>query len=120
MELYQELQTKTRQLEASIRQLRQNGTAYAQAEMEYKMLLRQEGLTQQGQQGVEGVIDEIRTAVMDGNSWYYFRLIGEDHFYAVSANQCEIAVVLDKGDKVTIVGAAEEGTIRQAAWIVEN
>lgn len=44
MELYQELQTKTRQLEASIRQLRQNGTAYAQAEMEYKMLLRQECL----------------------------------------------------------------------------
>jgi hypothetical protein len=29
-------------------------------------------------------------------------------------------VILDKGDKVTIVGAAEEGTIRQAAWIVEN
>ena len=73
-----------------------------------------------GQQGVEGVIDEIRTAVIDGNSWYYFRLIGEDWFYAVSAGQCETAVILDKGDKVTILGAAEEGQIRQAGSIVEN
>jgi hypothetical protein len=96
------------------------GATLPECQNNYAKLLRQEGLTQQGQQGVEGVIDEIRTAVMDGNSWYYFRLIGEDHFYAVSANQCEIAVNLDKGDKVTIVGAAEEGTIRQAAAIVEN
>ena len=44
MELYQELQAKTIQLEKSIRLLRQNGTAYAQAEKEYKMLLRQECL----------------------------------------------------------------------------
>ena len=43
-ELIQELQAKTRQLEASIRLLRQNGTAYAQAERDYKILLRQECL----------------------------------------------------------------------------
>ena len=96
------------------------GATLPECQNNYAKLLRQEGLTQQGQQGVEGVIDEIRTAVIDGNSWYYFRLIGEDHFYAVSAGQCETAVILDKGDKVTIVGAAEEGTIRQAASIVEN
>ena len=96
------------------------GTTLPECQNNYAKLLRQEGLTQQGQQGVEGVIDEIRTAVIDGNSWYYFRLIGEDWFYAVSANQCETAVILDKGDKVTILGAAEEGRIRQAASIVEN
>ena len=44
MELYQELQAKTIQLEKSIRLLRQHGTVYAQAEKEYKMLLRQECL----------------------------------------------------------------------------
>ena len=96
------------------------GATLPECQNNYAKLLRQEGLSQQGQQGVEGVIDEIRTAVIDGNSWYYFRLIGEDWFYAVSANQCETAVILDKGDKVTIVGAAEEGRIRQAASIVEN
>lgn len=44
MDLYNDLQQKTRELETSIRLLRQNGTAYAQAEKEYKMLLRQECL----------------------------------------------------------------------------
>ena len=58
MELYQELQTKTRQLEASIRQLRQNGTAYAQAEKEYKMLLRQECLKLRDEGMAIGMIDK--------------------------------------------------------------
>ena len=44
MDLYNDLQQKTRELETSIRLLRQNGTAYAQAEKDYKILLRQECL----------------------------------------------------------------------------
>lgn len=44
MELYAELQAKTQQLDRSIRQLRLSGTEYAQAEKEYKILLRQECL----------------------------------------------------------------------------
>ena len=43
-DLYEELQAKTRQLDASIRQLRKNGTEYAQAERNYKVLLRTECL----------------------------------------------------------------------------
>ncbi len=93
------------------------GSTLPECQNTYTKLLRQEGLTQVGQQGVEGVIDEIRTAVIDGNSWYYFRLIGESHFYAVSAGQCETAIILDKGDKVVIFDAAEEGEIRQAGAI---
>ena len=93
------------------------GTTLPECRNSYGKLLRQEGLAQGGQQGVEGVIDEIRTAVIDGNSWYYFRLIGESHFYAVSAGQCETAIILNKGDKVTILGASEEGEIRSASSI---
>lgn len=58
MELYQELQTKTVQLEASLRQLRQNGTAYAQAEKEYKVLLRQECLKLRDEGMAIGMIDK--------------------------------------------------------------
>ena len=58
MDLYAELQAKTRQLEASIKQLRQNGTAYAQAEMEYKMLLRQECLRLRDEGMAIGMIDK--------------------------------------------------------------
>ena len=58
MDLYQELQAKTRQLEASIKQLRQNGTAYAQAEREYKILLRQECLRLRDEGMAIGMIDK--------------------------------------------------------------
>ena len=43
-DLYQELQVKTRQLDVSIKQLRRNGTSYAEAERDYKVLLREEAL----------------------------------------------------------------------------
>ena len=44
MDLYNELNQKTKDLEVSIKALRQKGTAYAQAEHDYKVLLRQEYL----------------------------------------------------------------------------
>ena len=43
-DLYNELQSKTKQLEVSIKQLRKSGTDYATAEREYKILLRTECL----------------------------------------------------------------------------
>ena len=44
MELYEELESLTRQLDVSIKSLRKTGTDYAKAEMEYKIILRQECL----------------------------------------------------------------------------
>lgn len=44
MELYEELEVKTRQLEVSIKSLRKTGSAYADAEKNYKIILRQECL----------------------------------------------------------------------------
>ena len=43
-DLFEELQAKKKQLDASIRQLRKNGTEYAEAERDYKVLLRTECL----------------------------------------------------------------------------
>jgi len=93
------------------------GSTLPECQNNYAKLLRQEGLTQAAEQGIDGVIAEIRTAVIEGNSWYYFRLIGEDCYYAVSAGQCEEAVILNVGDKVTILDAQEEGEIRSAGSI---
>lgn len=58
MELYLELRTKEKQLEASIKQLRVNGTAYAQAEKDYKILLRQECLKLRDEGMAIGMIDK--------------------------------------------------------------
>ena len=56
--LYNELQTKTQQLEVCIKQLRANGTEYAKAEKEYKVLLRQECLKLRDDGMAIGMIDK--------------------------------------------------------------
>lgn len=58
MNLYNELQDKTRQLEVSIKSLRQSGTSYAEAERDYKVLLRQECLKLRDQGMAIGMIDK--------------------------------------------------------------
>lgn len=58
MELHEELRTKTDQLDASIRQLRKSGTAYAEAERDYKILLRSECLKLRDEGMAIGMIDK--------------------------------------------------------------
>ena len=57
-DLYAELQSKTRQLDLSIRQLRTNGTEYAKAERDYKILLRSECLKLRDAGMAIGLIDK--------------------------------------------------------------
>ena len=56
MDLYNELNQKIKELEVSIKQLRKNGTAYAEAERDYKVLLRQEILKMRDEGQAIGVI----------------------------------------------------------------
>ena len=58
MELYNELQSKTKHLETSIKQLRKSGTDYAEAEKTYKILLRQECLKLRDEGMAIGMIDK--------------------------------------------------------------
>lgn len=58
-DLYEELQTKTRQLDASIKQLRKNGTERAEAERDYKVLLRKESLRLRDEGMAIGMIDKV-------------------------------------------------------------
>jgi len=57
-DLYEELQSKTRQLDLSIKQLRKSGTDYAQAEKNYKILLRSECLKLRDDGMAIGMIDK--------------------------------------------------------------
>lgn len=58
MDLYNELMQKRKQLELSIKSLRQNGTSYAEAEKNYKILLRQECLKLRDEGMAIGMIDK--------------------------------------------------------------
>lgn len=59
MELYEQIQQKLKELEYSVKQLRRTGTAFAQAERDYKVLLRQEVLKLRDAGTAVGVIDKI-------------------------------------------------------------
>ena len=85
------------------------GTTVPQCEQEYVRMLRESGITQGEfipQTEASGVIDDIRSAVMDGNSYYFIRLKGEDTYYSLSAASNPLAVILNAGDSVTIHHAA--------------
>lgn len=58
MDLYEELETKRKQLSQAILDLRKNGTAYAQAEKDYKILLRMECLKLRDEGMAIGMIDK--------------------------------------------------------------
>jgi len=57
-DLYLELQAKTQQLDISIKQLRKSGTDYAEAERQYKILLRTECLKLRDEGMAIGMIDK--------------------------------------------------------------
>lgn len=59
MDLYIELQQKTAQLDMSIKVLKQNGTALAEAEKYYKVLLRSECLKLRDEGMAVGMIDKV-------------------------------------------------------------
>lgn len=56
-DLINEIQIKQKQLEASVKQLRVTGAEYAEAEKNYKILLRQEILKLRDQKVATGVIE---------------------------------------------------------------
>lgn len=58
IDLYSQLQEKTRELDISIKQLRISGTEYAESERIYKVLLRQECLKLRADGMAIGMIDK--------------------------------------------------------------
>lgn len=84
---------------------------YRQALADYDLIEAEEAEVVPGDQAeVTGTIAEIRSAVMDGNTYYFFRLDGQDTFYAVSAAENPLAVILNVGDEVVITYHTGDGS----------
>ena len=87
-------------------------SAYLQLLMENGTISPEEGEEIATQNQAEGVIAEIRTAVLEGNTYYFLRLEGSETFYSISAAECTDVVIMNVGDAVTIRYAnAETGSI---------
>ena len=81
------------------------GTTVSECERAYARLLSSKGIsTTPGVSGVTatGTVAELRSAVLEGNTYYFIRLEGEQVFYSVSAAQNPLAVILNIGDRVSI------------------
>ena len=88
------------------------GTSVMDCETNYRAMLARSGLIGETQAELTpaeelhtrtGVIEEIRTAVIDGNSYYYLRFAGESAFSVrASAARIPYAPMLSVGDRVTV------------------
>ena len=67
---------------------------------------------------VKGVIDDIRSAVIGGNTLYYIRLEGGSVYYSISAAQSSSAVILSVGDSVEIQYEEADGAEIQGAYTI--
>ena len=98
------------------------GDTVAQCEANYRRILAEKGLVSAddadlpltGQNEVTGVLEDIRSAVVDGNTLYYLHLTGDEHYYVISAADQPEVVIYNTGDRVTIRFADGEGTILTA------
>ena len=95
-------------------------SAYLQLLMESGTISAEDGQEIITQNQVEGTIAEIRTAVIEGNTYYFLRLEGSETFYSISAVQCTDVVIMNVGDAVVISYApSDTGSILNAysaAW----
>jgi hypothetical protein len=95
------------------------GSTLAECESNYIKQLNQNGVVEDAPGAeVSGVVAEIRTAVIEGNSIYYFRLEGESHYYSISAADSQLAVVVNVGDTITLLSTSTQDSIRPASNLV--
>lgn len=86
------------------------GTTVAACESDYIAKLQQQNISVSSDSAqaalekttLEGTIADIRTAVLNGNSWYYIRLDSSNTYYAMAASDDRNIVILNVGDKVTV------------------
>ncbi len=71
-------------------------------------------------QSVTGAITEIRSANMNGDTFFFFRLEGGDAYYTINAREYPLAVILNTGDRVTITYSPAEGSILSADSIARE
>lgn len=64
---------------------------------------------------VTGVIEQIKTVVTGGNTYYYIKFTGSDVYYSVSVADHEQAVTFDVGDSVTLTVPVEDAAIMAAS-----
>lgn len=101
------------------------GVTVAECESSYLKLLTQSGIASEDdlpQSKVTGVVEEIRTLVVEGTTYFCIRLEGGDVYYSVSAAKYPEVITVNPGERVTIEhhvsGSDEEQRLLDAYSII--
>lgn len=97
------------------------GGSVAECERNYEVMLRENDVDivvdSDAELSVTNTIEDIRSTVIDGNTYYYFKLNGGSAYYSIAASADENVVILSVGDKVKIYYAESGGSIKAAQSI---
>ena len=95
------------------------GSSIAECQRVYIQLIQSNGIidSTNSEGTVTGVIEDIRSAVIDGDSMYYIKLAGEDGFFSMSATTDNTVAILSIGDEVEIAYAMRQEGISPALSI---
>ena len=102
-------------------QLVASGTTVAECERNYVNLMAGSNLADTGElEGatVKGTIEDIRTAVIEGNTNVFIKLEGDDYYYIISVSDAKLAAVLSVGDRVEVTPSSDDGELRSAYNVV--
>ena len=110
-------------------QIVSNGGTVAECEANYRKMLSNNGLIDPDDAEVRpsdeklveitGVVREIRSAVMDGNTCYYVLLEGQDTWLSGFAADVPQLVLLNVGDQVRVKYTASAGGIAEPIYSLE-
>lgn len=93
------------------------GTTVEECQENYAQLMVKNGITEAApvpeveKNTVSGNIAEIRSSVMDGDTWYFIRLENQNLYYMINGRQYPLATILNVGENVTISYEVGEGEI---------
>ena len=72
-----------------------------------------------GLANISGVVTDIRTTVVSGNTYFYIELDNSDVYYYVAADVADMVVLINKGDSITVtIDEASEGQLVEALQMV--
>ena len=92
------------------------GTTVEECQANYAELMIKNGITEVAPEPeiemaeVRGNVAEIRSSVMDGDTWYFIRLENQEVYYLINGREYPLATILNAGDRVVIdyeVGTGE-------------
>jgi hypothetical protein len=110
-------------------QIAKTGSTVAECEVNYRQALAEANLIEEDRaeldqpeadNQVTGQVAEIRSAVMDGTTYYFIRLEGSEEFYMFSASEVPLAILLNEGDFVRISYYASAGGVAQGGKTIER